>query len=139
MKKRLLILVSLALAVGCISFPESADEHDESNEFGRQLELEPRVAAILSHKPRKGLGIQANSRAIFIFINADRVIDFSFVPGIPDKAVPGNQYTPEEVAVIGDAALSIKDRLVIKRKIRIYDYSIKKAHDAKMLEVGTKP
>jgi hypothetical protein len=133
MRKQLLLL-SFFLVAGCISLPESADEHDESNELASQLELEPRVAEILSHKPQKGFCIQANSRTIFIFINAHEVMEFSFVPGIPNKAVPGNQYTPEEVAVIEDAAISIKGKLGIKRKIRIYDYSIEKAHDAKKLE-----
>jgi len=114
--------------------PESADEHDESNELARQLELEPRVAEILSYKPRKGFGIQADWRTIVIFVNSPEVIEFSFVVGIPNKSVPGNQYTPEEVAVIEDAALSIKDKLGIKRKIWIYDNSLEKGHDAKRLE-----
>ena len=133
MRMKLLCLALLVLATGCISLPESADEHDQSVEFARQLRQEPRVAAILSNKPRKRFGLQPDSRTIFIIVNSPQVIEFSFVPGIPNKSVPGNQYTPEEVAVIEDAALSIKNKLGIERNIMIYDESTNRGHHAKRL------
>lgn len=142
MKLKLFCALMCILVSGCISWPEAADEHKESNEFSKELRSEPRVAAILLHKPNKvdnGFAIRANSRTIVIFINIPLMIEFSFIPGIPNIDIPGNQYTPEEVAVIEDAALSVKAKLGVERNIRIYDDSIKKGHDAKKLEAGSKP
>lgn len=132
-------LTLLVLVTGCLYWPEIASEHDESNEFWRNLNSDLRIAAIFAHKPHKRFCVMGNSREITIIINSRTITQFSFTPDVPDRLVPGNQYTPEEVAVIEDVALDIKAKLGIKREIMVFDESTKKLHKAKRLPPATKP
>ena len=42
---------------------------------------------------------------------------------------PGNKYTPEEIAIIENVAVELKEKMKIKRHIYIYDDTLDQAHE----------
>lgn len=134
MKSQISLVLVCVFVTGCTCLSENLSEHGESNKFWINLKSEPRVSSILDKKPNKNISVRADNRHIIVIVNSPLIVERSFKIDKPNRFIPGNQYSPDELAVIEDVALDIKEKLGIKRKIIIFDETKEHEHEAKKIQ-----